>query len=125
LVLIGAGMAAAEHEVLRAGLLFGMMIYVVLAGRPGFALLYLAIAVVMGQALLQVAVFDAAQWLAVVMVWLLAWVSVAQLVELRPRNQLLVRLLRLMVPLIFGATLRLSGDLARANGDCGALCGQP
>jgi NitT/TauT family transport system permease protein len=105
LVLIGAGMAAAEHEVLRAGLLFGMMIYVVLAGRPGFALLYLAIAVVMGQALLQVAVFDAAQWLAVVMVWLLAWVSVAQLVELRPRNQLLVRLLRLMVPLIFGATL--------------------
>ncbi len=100
LALIGA-----EHDILRAGLLFGVVVLVAVLGVPGLAPVFLGLAAVQGYALLQVGDFGTAHWLAVTLVWILAWISVAMLVELRPANQLLARAIRLAVPLIFGVTL--------------------
>lgn len=105
LALTGAGLAAMGHDVVRAGAMLGLMVLVLLAGRPLAAFLYLPVAVWLSLGVLDAQAFTLAIWLDVLLVWILAWIAVSLLVELRVRGRRVARGLRLLAPLVFGATV--------------------
>ncbi|QCO57975.1 ABC transporter permease (plasmid) [Pseudorhodobacter turbinis] len=69
------------------------------------AFAYLLIAVWLAAGLLAEKDFTAPTWLSVILVWILAWIAVSLLVEMRVRNPLAARGLRLLAPLVFGAAV--------------------
>lgn len=113
--LIAAGMAAAGHDVLRAGLMLGLIVFVAMAGRSVLWVVYLGIAAILGLELLQVSGFGWAEWLGVMLVWLLSWAAVALLAEARVTGYFWQRLQGLAVPLIFGAVVLWLWEVAVAG----------
>jgi NitT/TauT family transport system permease protein len=102
---LAAAFAALEHDVLRAAFLFAMAIFVAIAGRPVLGVMYLLLGLAMAKTAIGFASFGLAEWLTVVLIWLLAWSGVALLAEARPRHRMLQRALGLAIPLLFGATV--------------------
>lgn len=105
LALIAAVFAALGHQGLLAAALLGVVIFAVMAGRPVAAWGYLVIAAWLGRAVLAAGVFTPGVWALVVLVWILAWVAVSLLVEMRVRNPLAAKALQILAPLVFGAAL--------------------
>jgi NitT/TauT family transport system permease protein len=103
---LAAGLAAFNHDVLQAAFLFLVALLAAMAARTAFALIVFAIAVSLGDVLLRIeAPFGFSAWLLVMLVWLLAWLSVALLSEAHWMRPGWRRLRGLLVPVIFGATL--------------------
>ncbi|MFT7059747.1 MAG: hypothetical protein ACJASV_002259 [Pseudorhodobacter sp.] len=79
---LAAGLAAFNHDVLQAAFQFLVALLAAMAARTAFALIVFAIAVSLGDVLLRIeAPFGFSAWLLVMLVWLLAWLSVALLSE--------------------------------------------
>ena len=105
LALVAAVLAGRGHQVVLAAVLLGVVVFAAMAGRPLAAWGYLLLAVWLGREVLGAAVFTSGVWALIVLVWILAWVAVSLLVEMRARNPLTARGLQLLAPLVFGAAL--------------------
>lgn len=105
LALVAAVLAGMAHQVVLAAVLLGMVVFATMAGRPLAAWGYLTIAAWLGREVLVSGVFTPGVWALVVLVWILAWVAVSLLVEMRVRNQLVAKGFQILAPLVFGAAL--------------------